>query len=149
MTRLRRNEHGQAVVELALVVFLFALFTTGIIQLIWIGAAHMRCQAAAREAAKYSNLFNHAQFQVPQSHIQRVLPGCRVDPAHGNQKKEGRVVTVRYTVRPIGFFRALRPEGFEVSAKSAVIAHIETPEAPKLAEKGFDALMDLINSLKN
>lgn len=43
MIRLRRNEQGQAVVELALVVFLFALFTTGIIQLIWIGAAHMRC----------------------------------------------------------------------------------------------------------
>lgn len=148
MNRRLRNEQGQAVVELALVVFLFALFTTGIIQLIWIGMAHMRCQAVAREAAKYSNLFNHAQFQVPQSHIQRLLPGCRVDPAQGNQQKEGRAVTVRYTVRPIGFFRMFRPNGFEVAAKSAVIGYIETPKASELAEKGFDALMNMVNDLK-
>lgn len=148
MKRFLRDQQGQSIVELALVVFVFALFSTGIIQLIWIGQAQMKCQAAAREAAKYSNLFNHANFQVPQSHIQRILPGCRVDPANGNKKAEGRVVTVRYTVRPIGFFRALKPGGFEVSAKSAVIAYIETPKASDLAQRGFQSLMNLVNDLK-
>jgi hypothetical protein len=150
MKRLRRDEQGQAVVELALVVFVFALFTTGIIQLIWIGTAQMKCQAAAREAAKHVNLFNQANWEKSVARIQRLLPGCRVDPqAPGNWKEEGRVVTVRYTVRPIGFFHLLRPQGFEVSAKSAVIAYIETPKAADLAKKGFDSLMSLINDLKN
>jgi hypothetical protein len=150
MIRLRGDERGQAVVELALVVFVFALFATGIIQLIWIGTAQMKCQSAAREAAKWVNLFNSANMQGCQARIQRLLPGCRVDSeAPGKNENEGRVVTVRYTVRPIGFFHLLRPQGFEVSAKSAVIAYIETPKAADLAKKGFDSLMSLINDLKN
>ncbi|MEW6516624.1 MAG: TadE family protein [candidate division FCPU426 bacterium] len=150
MKPVRRNEQGQAVVELALVVFLFAFFATGIIQLVWIGMAQLRCQTAAREAAKLVNLFNNTNMRGFSDHVPYLLPGCRLDTsAPGNSDDEGRVVTVRYTVQPIGFFRLLRPQGFEVSAKSAVIAKIQTPKAAELIRRGFDALQDLVNELKN
>lgn len=144
MNRLLRSQKGQALVELALVVFIFTLFALGIVQLIWLGSAHIKCHQAARRAAWITGAANHAELPNAKKHIQAILPGCDLEYSSGNQER-GKKVTVHYKVPAIGPFRVLGKTNFNISASSAVISYNEKPVVTDLIGQGIQAVWDAVS----
>jgi hypothetical protein len=137
-----RSQRGQAFTELALVLFLFFMVITAVMQVVWIGSAQLRCQQAARRAAWHWNFWNNADLQGEgQRQLQAILPGCTGPfPVGGFQQDAGTAFEVHYTVPAIGFFRLVKPSGFRIKARSAVIAYNERP----VGNKGLDKLKDWV-----
>lgn len=141
MRRLPDSRRGQAFAELALVLFLFFCVITAVLQLVWIGSAQIRCQFAARRAAWLCASCNHLNFDSAQAELQSIFPGCEAVKT-GGDREEGASVKVTYTVPAVGFFHLARPQGFNLSARAAVIAYNPKPAANDLMEKGTQAVMD-------
>lgn len=144
MRRFLHSQKGQALVELALVVFLFTFFTLGVVQLIMLGTAHIKCHQAARRAAWIVGEVNHAQWPTHLKQIQGILPGCEVDPPYPGSRESGRKATVHYHVPAIGPFRMIKRDGFDISASSAVISYNEKPIVKKLLDQGIQAVWDAV-----
>jgi TadE-like protein len=147
---LLKSQHGQSFVELALVVFLFTLFIIGIMQFVMLGTAKIKCQIAARRAAWNMSLFNNAEMERHKQQRLNLLPNSekpkRIDQ-HGSREK-GMAFEISTKVRAIGFFQVLKPDGFTITAQSAVISYNRAPVAPKLVEKGFEAISELWQSIQ-
>jgi len=142
MRRLRRDIRGQAFVELALVIFLFYLFITGVMQLVMLGSAQIKCQQAARRAAVLLNIYNNApHINDNWQQVQAILPGCTQEKLSGN-RDEGYAYKLAYKVPAIGFFRLTHPDGFPISARGAVIAYNPHPEV----SKHLNHLVDWVSS---
>ena len=144
--KLYRSQRGQAVVELALVTFLFFIFLTGVTQLVAIGTAHIQCQLAVRRAAWLWNETNNATLNRADmlAQIQSLLPGIRKKPAKiSGDRERGMTFEVRRRVPSLGLFRALKPDGFELTARSAVIAYNPAPKAAQ----GLNELWEWVNDL--
>ncbi len=135
-----RSQRGQAYVELVMVLFLFMLFVTGITQIVMLGKTQIKIQEAARRASWLRNTLNHAPLQDRQ--VQAILPGCSIDDrVSGYNKEEGITVEVSYTVPAVGFFKLFKPQGFQVRARSAVVAYIQKPLSPnELMSKAAELL---------
>ncbi|MBN1595620.1 pilus assembly protein [candidate division FCPU426 bacterium] len=147
MKRLLWSCHGQSFVELALVIFLFLLFMTGLLQVVMIGSAQIKCQLAARRVAWHKSVFHHDQWDSQQWEIQSLLPAVDTShPAPGG-RDQGRLVKVTCTVPAVGFFRLLKPAGFTISAASAVIAYTQKPSAARLVDQGVNAVRDFFARL--
>ncbi len=145
MRRFLHSQKGQALVELALVVFLFTFFTLGVVQLIMLGTAHIKCHQAARRAAWIAGIFNHVKMEEHIDEINAILPGCEIDPHTPGSREAGRKVTVRYHVRAIGPFRMIKKDGFDISATSAAISYNEKPIVKKLLDQGIQAVWDAVS----
>jgi hypothetical protein len=144
----RSRQGGQAFVELALILFLFFLVTTAVLQLVWLGSAQMRCQLAARRAAWLFNTFNNANLtQQVDDELLTILPGCKWAKIGGKQE-EGIAYQITYTVPALGYFRLASPNGFPVSARSAVISYNPKPIAPDIIHQGISAVMSNLQNLK-
>jgi hypothetical protein len=126
MKSLFRENHGQALVELALVIFLFYLVITGILQLAMLGSAQIRCQEAVRRAAWLRNIYhNSPDINHNGAEVQAILP-VKVEKIGGNEA-QGMVFKATYQVPAVGFFRVFSPQGFTLQAQSAVIAYNPKP----------------------
>lgn len=128
MTAFRRSQRGQAFTELALVLCLFFMVITAVLQVVWIGSAQVRCQWAARRAAWLYHTRNGADPDgLGARHLQAILPGGRGSPVGPYDQEGGAAYEVSFTVPALGFFRLAKPSGFQVRARSAVIAYNERP----------------------
>jgi hypothetical protein len=126
MKKFLQENRGQALVELALVVFLFYLVITGILQLALIGSAQLRCQEAARRAAWLRNIYhNSPSINHNGEEVQAILPVTITKL--GGSEADGLVFQAAYTVPAIGFFRVFSPQGFTLHAQSAVVAYNPKP----------------------
>ncbi len=147
--RLLAPQAGQAAVELALVSFLFVLFLLGVMQLALLGSAKLKCELAARRAAWLQSNFNNLTFKP--DHLKQVAGLLQQDiPAPGagsGNREEGKITTVTCRVPAVGFFRFFRPQGFTVSARSAVISFAPRPTARKIVDKGVQGIIDFFGSL--
>lgn len=125
----RRSQRGQAFTELALVLCLFFLVITAVLQMVWIGSAQVRCQWAARRAAWLYQARNNADPDgLGARQLQAILPGCRGPfPVGPYSQEAGAAYEVRFTVPALGYFRLAQPSGFQVKGRSAVIAYNERP----------------------
>ncbi|MCD4813284.1 pilus assembly protein [bacterium] len=140
MKKLICSQKGQSFVELVLVMFLFTMFIMGIMQLVMIGSAQLKCEMAARRAAWLESDFNHTKWEKQKKELRGIFPEHNPDnnPHSTGRREKGRIKTVTYTVPAIGFFRIAKPDGFEVSATNAVIAYNEAP----IASKGLQVITD-------
>ncbi len=137
VTAFRRSQRGQAFTELALVLCLFFLVITAVLQVVWIGSAQVRCQWAARRAAWLYQARNGADPDgLGARQLQAILPGGRGSPVGPYSQEGGAAYEVHYTVPALGFFRLAQPSGFRVRARSAVIAYNERP----VCARGWEAL---------
>lgn len=145
MRRFFHSQKGQVLVELALVVFVFTLFTLGIVQLVMLGTAHIKCHQAARRAAWIAGAVSHVQWPKHQEQIQQIFPGCKLDRQFPGSKDSGRKATVRCHVPAIGPFRLIKPGGFEISVSSAAISYNEKPVVRDLIDQGIQAVWDAVS----
>jgi len=143
MKRLLHDHRGQAFTELALVLFLFFLVAAAVLQLVWLGSAQYKCRIAARRAATLWNTYGHLGLNQAADEIQYILPGCKPEKINGG-RNDGISIRVTYTVPAIGFFRLARPNGFPISARSAVIVYNPKPKAPEWVKKGLPFILDKI-----
>ena len=106
-----------------------------------LGKAQIRVQEAARRAGWLRNTLNHAPLQDRQ--VQAILPGCSIDRISGQNREEGMTYQVSYTVPAVGFFKLFKPQGFQVRARSAVVAFIQKPLSPnELMKKAGELLRE-------
>lgn len=145
MRRFLHSQKGQALVELALVVFIFTFFTLGVVQLIMLGTAHIKCHQAARRAAWIAGTLNHVNWDRQRNEIQAILPGCTIEPHTPGSREAGRTATVHYHVPAIGPFRLIKPGGFDISASSAAISYNEKPKVHDLLTQGIEAVWDALS----
>jgi hypothetical protein len=126
MKKFLKDNRGQALVELALVVFLFYLVITGVLQLVMLGSAQLRCQEAARRAAWLRNVYhNSPDINHNGEEVQAILPATITKT--GGSEAAGMVFQAAYTVPAIGFFKVFSPQGFALHAQSAVVAYNPKP----------------------
>ncbi len=137
-----RDDRGQAFLELALVLFLFFLFLTGILQLALLGSAKIKCQHVARRAAWVIGTFNHADWH--EQELTYLFPDHQVEKLSGN-REEGYAVQASCHVPSVGFFRLplFRPGGFTVSSREAVIAYNPQPIVKRIIQEGLRVLGEL------
>lgn len=93
------RQHGQALVELAAVLFLFGLFIIGVLQLAQLGMGQVRAQEAARRAAWLRNRLNNAPLQDAQFESM----GAKLIASEGGRDDMTSVV-VEVQVPAYGFF---------------------------------------------
>lgn len=137
------DERGQAVLELTLALGLFACLLTAIAQFSLLGFAHIQCQVAARRAAWLWNVWNAAGLEKNFAEIRRLAPGCRVERADtAGSRMSGMAFRIVKPVRAVGWFRMLRPAGFTVSARSAVIAYNPKPVVSRIIREGWPFAME-------
>jgi len=139
-----QETQGQALVELALVIFLFYIVITGVLQLAMLGSAQIRCQEAVRRAAWLRNTYNNGNLNHNKEEVKAILD-LKADPVQTSGTREtGMAYQATYTVPAIGFLKLFSPQGFTLHAQSAVIAYNPKPlfaaANEKIAEKAQQLL---------
>jgi len=149
MKRLVRSQKGQSYIELALAICFFALFVMGIMQIVLISSGQIRCQIVARRSAWNLNVWNNWEKDPYKEQRKKLLPNSekpiRIDRSGGREK--GMAFAVSTTVPAIGFFRIVKPTGFKITAKSAVIAYNKKPIAADLIDKGIHTITEFWDNI--
>jgi hypothetical protein len=150
MDRRLRETRGQAFVELAMVVFLFYMVITAVIQFVLLGSAQIRCQEAARRAAWLRNIYhNSPAINHNGEEVKQILP-LQNDPIKiSGSLEKGMAFKADYTVPSIGFFHIFKPEGFPISAQSAVIADNPKPGVVGLTQITTSKVLGIIRRIQN
>lgn len=128
------RQKAQALVELVMVLMLFALFITGIIQLTYIGHGWLKLHQLARRTAWHGNYYNNnitgstfgnhrfgtlkEQLDYIAGEFEYEIP---LDKITGNRDK-GFVYEVIGTVKSIGYFKLVWPNGIKLKTTSTVIS---------------------------
>jgi TadE-like protein len=147
MTRLWNETRGQAFAELACVIFLFLMFLTAVTQFVILGTAHIRLEQAARRAAWLGNVFNNSfGINGNNDQIQSYYP-CQIEVI-SHDRTAGSAYRLKAKVPAIGFFHWFEPDGFEITAQSAVIAYNPKPYAAQVNDFTAQKAMDLYNKIK-
>lgn len=124
------KERGQAVLEFILVLGVFAFLITAMSQFLLLGTAHLQCQMAARRATWLWNTWNNASMDHHLAEVQALAPGCKVERSDTDGSRiSGMTFRVSQKIPAVGCFRMIKPGGFVISARSAVIAYNPKPKA--------------------
>lgn len=146
MRRLAAGRGGQAFVELALVLGLFFLVITAILQLVWIGSAQIRCHEAARRAAWHLSVYGNLSLNDGEAHIRTLLPKYEVQDVSGD-RETGYACTITSEVPALGYFRLGGRKTFTVRSRSAVIGYNPTPAVSRLAKQGIKSISEWISAM--
>ncbi len=131
MSMRRSNEHGQALVELALVLFLFVCVLMGVVQWVMLGSAQLKLERTVRRAAWLGNVYNNAWINGTREEIRRLQPEARFPIKLSGSRETGMTYQASCTVPAIGMFRLFKPRGFVLKAQSRVIAYAPAPESTR------------------
>lgn len=133
MKNLLHEEAGQALVELAAVVFLFYIVVIGLIQLVLLGVGWMNGHYLARRAAWHGSYYNHlndhfgaAPFGPISLQLKRLAANgpLAMPQKISGSRKTGFLYEARYRVKAIGYFNLIWPKGYKViTARAAVVAY--------------------------
>jgi hypothetical protein len=145
--RLRHDERGQAFTELILVIAFFLLVINGIVQIFLIGQTAINLQHAASRGAWLWNVWNNSNMHDRNREaLQTLLPGIEEPVRVGSEtdRMKGTAYQVKAHVPSVGVMRLLKPDGFTLTTRAAVIAYNPAPTAADLAQKGLTGITDWI-----